>query len=228
MYSFSKREQILMLTIIFIVISVFGYKLMLDKRSNIIGEGENYGIKISEDAENTTEVADASAEDITNDQLAEDKEEDKTIMVHISGQVYNPGLLELRSGDRINDAVILSGGLKNDADIDRINLSQKLQDEEKIYIPKIGEEIEAIELIEKTSSPDASSDSTSPAKDEKIDINNCSKELLVSLPGIGDVTAEKILKYREEVKFQKIEDIMEVSGIGDKKFEAMKDLIVVK
>ena len=61
----------------------------------------------------------------------------------------------------------------------------------------------------------------------KININSCSKEELMSLPGIGEVTATRILEYRKSYKFKSIEDIMNVSGIGEKKFEAIKDLITV-
>ena len=74
-------------------------------------------------------------------------------MVHISGQVYNPGIVELELGNRLIDAVKLAGGLKKDADIDRINLAKKLVDEEKIYIPKIGEDTsEEIEILATTGS----------------------------------------------------------------------------
>ncbi len=212
MYSFTKREQIVILVIVFIVISIFGYKLILQDKISAIKDAP------------TLEIASGSidSQDVEFTEDIKQLEEDKVIMVHISGQVYNPGLLELRSGDRINDAVELSGGLKKEADIDRINLSKKVQDEEKIYIPKIGEELEEIKTIESIS---GSSDNNT---DAKIDINNCSKELLTSLPGIGDVTAEKIISYRQDFKFQKIEDIMQVSGIGDKKFQAIKELIVVR
>lgn len=204
MYSFTKREQIVILVIVFIVISIFGYKFI--------------------NTYNPTNIEDAEVLKINDNLLQEEEQEEinenEIIMVHISGEVYNPGLIELKSGDRINDAVELSGGLKKDADIDRINLSKKLQDEDKIYIPKKGEELEQINLVQ---------DNTSSSNlGGKIDINNCTKEMLISLPGIGEATAEKIIKYRKEIKFKKIEDIMEVSGIGEKKFQAIKDSIVVK
>lgn len=215
MYSFTKKEQKFILSILVIATSIIGYKVIVHKKADFVQENSLIGVEAGEIA---------SQEDAPVESTVE-SEEDQIIMVHISGQVHNPGLLELRSGDRINDAVELSGGLKNEADTDRINLSKKVQDEEKIYIPKIGEEVEPIQISQAVGSSDTSGSSTS---DEMIDINDCTKELLVSLPGIGDITAEKIIKYREEFKFQKIEDIMEVSGIGDKKFEAMKDLIVVK
>lgn len=204
MYSFTKREQIVILVIIFIIISLLGYKFVIH---DIIYRDKNLQV-------------------IKTDQIIGQVEKDeqvemsKTIFIHISGQVYNPGIIELPRGTRINDAVELAGGLKKDADIDRINLALKLEDEDKVYIPKIGEEdneehINMGVLVE--------DDQTN-----KVDINNCTKEILCSLPGIGEVTAQKIIDYREQIKFKKIEDIMDVSGIGDKKFEAIKDLIVVK
>jgi competence protein ComEA len=140
-------------------------------------------------------------------------------MVHISGQVYYPGLVELKSGSRVKDAVDLAGGLKKEADIDRINLAKKLVDEEKIYVPKKGEEVD-IEIS--SISDNLTSDSNS-----KININTCSKEELMQLSGIGEVTATKIIEYRSTNQFKTIEDIMNVSGIGAKKFEAIKDFIIV-
>lgn len=209
MYSFTKREQIVILVIVFIIVSIFGYKFVLEDKIN--SREDRSGL----DMENQK----IESEKLVLEDL-EQVEDHKSILVHISGQVYNPGLIELQNGDRINDAVELAGGLKKDADTDRINLAKKVHDEEKIYIPKIGEDLEKIESIEEVSD--------SQDKAGKIDINNCTKELLMSLPGIGEVTAEKIINYRKDFKFEKIEDIMQVSGIGDKKFQAIKDLIIVK
>ncbi len=222
MYSFTKREQIVILVIAFLVISIFGYKLILADKINEIKSPKILEIENKLDE---TEALMAAVD-------SETAEEDYIIMVHISGQVNNPGLLELKNGDRINDAAELAGGLKEEADIDRINLARKVQDEEKIYIPKIGENLEAIETMESTNNlfSDASLESITSSGNSsgKININTCTKESLITLPGIGEVTAGKIIAYREESKFQEIEDIVKVSGIGDKKFAAIKDLISVK
>lgn len=149
----------------------------------------------------------------------DDKEESKKpqlIMVHISGQVYYPGIYELVSGDRVKDAVDLAGGLTKSADIDRINLAKKLNDEDKIYIPAIGETVsQDIEVVNTGSNAGL------------ININTCSKEELDSLPGIGAVIADRILEYRKSERFDRIEDIRNVSGIGDAKFNDIKDLITV-
>ena len=161
--------------------------------------------------------------------------------------------MELDYGKRLIDAVESLGGLTLEADMDRINLAKKLQDEEKIYIPKVGEVLDETtldiinssatgvedEISEKNSNTldimgssstgveNGTSEKTSKSLDT-IDINSCSKEELCSLPGIGDVISTRILEYREENMFKSIEDIMNVSGIGDKKFEGIKELIRVK
>lgn len=143
------------------------------------------------------------------------------IMVHISGQVNNPGLVVLTSKDRVKDAINMAGGLKEEADLDNINLAKKLKDEDKIYIPKIGEEGIFIEASGSISTGEEA------AEGGLININTCTKDELVSLPGIGDKTAEKIIDYREDNLFGVVDDIMNVSGIGNKKFEDIKERIIV-
>lgn len=201
MGSFTKKEQIAILVVALVVILSIGYKFFL--QDYLKEDDESFGL-IEDYLENPNNQE-------TNEDLPDD---DFEIMVHISGEVYRPGLVTLSNGDRLIDAVNLSGGLKNQADLDRINLAKKVQDEEKIYIPRIGEE--NIPVIDSSTNGDT-----------KININSCSKSDLESLPGIGPATADKILDYRENNAFKKIEDIMNVSGIGEKKFESIKELIIV-
>ncbi len=134
------------------------------------------------------------------------------IYVHITGNVENPGMLILENGSRLNDAVDLCGGFLEGTDMENINLALKLKDEDKIHIPKIGE-------VTTTFKED---------QDDRVEINRCTKAELLSLPGIGEKKAEQIIEYRERNKFEKIEDIMEVSGIGEKTFENFKDYIFVE
>ncbi len=141
------------------------------------------------------------------------------IMVHISGRVKNPGLIILSENDRLIDAINLAGGLDDEADVDNINLAMKLKDEDKIYIPAIGEEINLIEA-QRSNELDSGSSGL-------IDLNNSTREELITLSGIGEKTAEKIIDYRETNPFTVIEDLMKVAGIGSKKFEAIKDEIIV-
>ena len=203
---FTKKEQIVILIVVLIVFLLTGYKLFLKNLFN--KQDKTLGL-VNQDIISQDEYIDTT-----------DIEEETIIMVHISGQVYNPGLVELKSGSRVKDAVDLAGGLKKEADIDRINLAKKLVDEEKIYVPKRGEEID-LEIS-------LNSESLTSNSNSKININTCSKEQLMELPGIGEVTASKIIDYRSANQFKSIEDIMNVSGIGTKKYEDLKDYIIVK
>lgn len=216
MYSFTKREQIVILVIAFIIIFSLFFKFVVLDKINI--KKDEIEI-ISKDEQLEGSVGVKELEDNKEQEISEDT----IIMVHISGQVYNPGIVELKIGERLKDAIEYSGGLKKEADIDKINLAKKLSDEDKIYIPKVGEETENIQDMSIENFQDTKAEGTG-----KVNINNCTKELLISLPGIGEVTSEKIINYRNENKFNTIEDIKKVSGIGEKKFDEIKDLIIVK
>ena len=147
----------------------------------------------------------------------ESTDENKDIMVHISGAVKNPGILKINSSKRVVDALEMAGGATDDADLDRINLAAKLHDEEKIYIPKIGE-VSSNEISSLVSSGENSNAG-------KININTADSAEFQKIPGVGAKTAEKIINYRAQNSFSSIEDIKNVDGIGDKKFESMKDYI---
>lgn len=203
---FTKKEQIIILIIVLLGTSFIGIKYFV---SNIL-VGKDQPLELVNSGIISQEPI------LTLDYI----EEDTMIMVHISGQVYYPGVIELKAGSRVKDAVDAAGGLKKDSDTDRINLAKKLEDEEKIYVPEKGEEID-IEISQ-------ASNNLSSTSSSQINVNTCTKDQLISLPGIGEVTAAKIIEYRSNNKFNTIEDLMNVSGIGIKKFEGLKDLIIVK
>lgn len=209
MNSFTKKERIVILVVVFIITIGLSFKIVIGKMT-----------KPSSMIMELNTIGEVEAED----ELNFDKEEEiLEIMVHISGEVYKPGIIILESGKRLIDATKLAGGLKKDADLDRINLAKKLSDEEKIYIPKIGEEINMeIETVSMESSGGGRDDSG------KVDINTCTKEDLIRLPGIGEVIAGRIIEFRENNPFKSIDDIKSVSGIGDKKFQSIQELIIVK
>ncbi|MDU5806125.1 MAG: ComEA family DNA-binding protein [Peptoniphilus harei] len=164
--------------------------------------------------DNNKKSLESSSSELAIEKAPEEKEE---IMVHISGAVNKPGILRLDSNKRVVDALDLAGGARDDADLDRINLAARLHDEEKIYIPKVGEIQNNISSL--VSSPSSSSPSS------KININSADLSELTKIPGVGEKTAQKIIDYRTNNSFSSIEDIKNVPGIGDKKFEAMKDYI---
>ena len=155
------------------------------------------------------------------------KEEEHIIVVHISGQVVNPGVISLKEGARIIDAIQEAGGLTNKADISEVNLAYVLSDAQKIYIPSIEEKEKGVVIEENENSKVVTSGNGESKKQEEVlmvNINTASVEELQKLPGIGSSIATKIVTYRKENgKFNTIEDIQNVSGIGTSKFDKIKD-----
>lgn len=147
--------------------------------------------------------------DNSSDVEIKDEREPKTILVQVAGAAVNKGIVELKEGDRVKDAIDAAGGVLPDADVDSLNLARKVKDEEKIYIPKVGEKVETQTAV----------------SNELININKASAGELQNIPGIGPKTADKIVRYRDGNPFVSIEDIKNVPGIGDKKFEEIKDFI---
>lgn len=157
----------------------------------------------------------------------EEKEEIITnkIKVYITGEVNSPGVKEVAEGARIEDIIVLAGGLTEFANINKVNLAYKLEDGQKIYIPNVNENIE--EYITKENGEGIIEKSDKSL--EKININTADVGILCNLPGVGESLATRIIKYREENgKFKSIEDLKNVSGIGEKKFESLREYIVVK
>ncbi|TAN69894.1 competence protein ComE [Paraclostridium sordellii 8483] len=156
----------------------------------------------------------------------------KKITIFISGEVKSPGVVELYSEDRLMDGVKKCGGVTDEADMNRINLAMKISDEGHYIIPKIGEEIENVkdkgkETVNQTQNLNDNK-SEQNKENNKININNASLIELDSLPGVGEVTAQKIIDYREEnTKFKSIEEIKNVKGIGENKFNNLKDYISI-
>jgi len=216
MVTFTKREQIVILIFVIAVASLAGYSILNKDKVNISKADEEIEeLDIEDPVDFPTETDEENSN--SGDNI------DETIMIHISGQVRNPGLVVLKIGDRVIDAVEEAGGLKEEADIDRINLARKVIDEEKVYIPKIGEL-----TVESSSIENNDVEAENSNSDIRININSAGKTELMGLTGIGEVLAGRIIEHRIKNKFNRIEDIINVSGIGEKKFEEIKDEIRVK
>ena len=155
---------------------------------------------------------------------------DNFIIVYICGAVKESKVVTLPENSRISDAIEAAGGLKEEADITNINLAYILEDGDKVYIPQKGEELQSESSASSTVQNSSYSNySSTSIKNNKVNINKASQVELETIPGIGPSTALKIIDYRKQNgKFKSIEDIKNVSGIGDAKYEKMKDYITVK
>jgi competence protein ComEA len=155
----------------------------------------------------------------------------KPLQIHVSGAVENPGVYALPLDSRVLDAVMAAGGFTSDADQQVLNLASILQDGERVWVPYQtqagGEPVET--LPSSRTAPIALDDPTpSPPGDFPVNINTASQAELEKLPGIGPVTAQKIIEYRQtNGPFPSIEEIQKVSGIGPAKYEEIKDKITV-
>lgn len=128
------------------------------------------------------------------------------IIVHIDGEVQNPNIYEIEYGSRLLDVITFAGGFTDKADINSVNYALLLEDQMKITIPNIEENKQS----------------------KKININTADVSMLKSLYGIGDAKANAIIDYRNNVgQFKRIEDIMNVSGIGERVFAQIKDIICI-
>lgn len=144
------------------------------------------------------------------------EEEVKMIYIDVGGEVNMPGLYCLPEGSRVNDAIIIAGGVTEKADLSEVNLAYILSDALKITIPQKESEIKKKKTIISKSINVSSNNST---ESSKVNINTATKDQLKNLSGIGDSTAEKIIKYREENGvFSNIEELKNVSGIGESKY----------
>ena len=212
----NKKQKIVLFIIIIITLGIayYTYTIKINDQFNI--EEQNLEVE-----ENKIEESNKIEEETTK------------IVVHVSGAVRNEGIVELKEKSRIADAIEMVGGVTEDAYMKDVNLATILEDGMKIYIPTKEEVEKQRENTNDSVSKDTNLDiynngSNTSKKNNKVNINTASKEELDTLPGIGESTANKIINYRKENgKFKTIEEIKEVSGIGDSKFEDIKDLIEV-
>lgn len=143
------------------------------------------------------------------------------LYVDIGGEVMKPGVYEVSDGTRLFEVIDKAGGLTEDADIDGINRAETVQDGQKIMIGRHGE------------NPDEnrgsySANNVTDSGEGKVNINTADAAALQTIPGIGPSKADRIIEYREsEGKFNEIDDIKNISGIGNKTFESIKEYITV-
>lgn len=241
-----RNKKIIAIITILVITIIYG--IWKENKGKIKIENINEQAEITdiEDNEKTKNLHNTTMEDNENIKNKETNKTDKNkIIIYIIGEVKQEGVYELDENSRISDAIEKAGGTKENADLSQINLAYKIEDGMRIYIPKKGELVQDKEKIEDKTQEvvtDKSTDITnttsvntnlstnkkSKTDIEKINLNKATQTELETLPGIGPSTAEKIIAYRKENgNFKNIEDIMNVNGIGESKYNKIKDLISV-
>lgn len=184
------------------------------------------------------EQLDTTSEEISTQSTENVENDTEEIVIHIAGEVKNPGIVRIKDGARIADIIEQAGGLTDKADITNINLAYIMEDGQKITIPSKNEDTQK-EYISNESGQGVVDDAPQTSKNinvqtsqnasAKININKATSEELQVLSGIGESTASKIIEYRKQNgDFKQIEDLKNVPGIGEAKFEAIKNMIKVK
>ncbi|MCM3650540.1 helix-hairpin-helix domain-containing protein [Metabacillus litoralis] len=196
------KKWIMILSILAALFGLYHYFIKDSPTSELVTTNEE------ENPFHITETAGVT----TNDEIEEER-----LVVDLKGAIVQPGVYELEGGARVHELLKMAGGLTSEADELAINLAAPLEDGMVIYIPKKGEVT------------DYSQTSHQEQDDGKVNINVALSEELQTLTGIGPSKAEAIIAYRDENgSFKELEGLLEVSGIGQKSFEKLKDEITIK
>jgi competence protein ComEA len=221
------RFGVVVLVGVALVAGVIWYRIGVGGTS--AGESDAAPAAVSTTAPSTTLVdptpTDASAATATGA-----KGQAATIAVHVAGAVNHPGVVELKAGARVIDAVEAVGGALADGDLDRLNLAAKVTDGQRVYVAKVGQaDPGAIGSSGTAADGDPASDGTSgAATGGKVDLNTATQAQLEELPGIGPTYAQSIIAERQRRGgFTSVNDLRSVRGIGDKRFAELAPLVTV-
>ena len=222
-----------------LIIGIYGYSMIGQE-----GEWEGDALESDENLENEVtnqeNITELSNEVAKENNMTSNREENGTknldgkIVIHITGAVKKTGILVLPEGARIADAIDAAGGNTENADLDEVNLAYVLLDGQKVYIPSKEDKVklESKAYITSRSGNNVIVQATNEDKKEgsgKVNINTATQSELENLPGVGEAIASRIIEYREQNgKFNKIEDLQNVKGIGDAKFNNMKDYVIIQ
>jgi len=142
------------------------------------------------------------------------------LLVHAAGAVVHPGVVQVPQGARVADVVVAAGGPTGNADLEQINLAERVTDGERVYVPRQGE---AGSVLASSGGAASSGAAVSKGADTIVNLNEASEIELETLPGVGPATAQAILDYRtEHGRFRSVDDLLNVRGIGPSKLEQIK------
>lgn len=201
------------------LIAIIILSLLTAKQSHDTKVKENILKAVLSSSQGSVNLTDSQ---ISPDSKKEEEKNDEKIKVYICGEINKAGVYEISKNTRIIDLIELAGGAKPGAFLESINLAEILTDSQKIYVPS---------KLEASNSGNYNLQDGSTQINDKgklVNVNFAPVSELELLPGIGPELAQRIIDYRNNSGFFKSkEDLKNVTGIGDKKFEAIKDLIVI-
>lgn len=246
MNNLTTKQKVIMGVIIgvmTIVIGICGYNMIVqedDWEENALAVDENLEGTVTNPEHSNIEGENLGSPESTIDNtvLPEKNNEGRysklegKIVIHITGAVQKTGILILPEGARIADAIDASGGSTESADLDEVNLAYVLQDGQKVYIPS---KEDKVKLESKAYIMSGSGNNVivqevnEKGGNKKVNINSATQSELENLPGVGEAIASRIIEYRQQNgKFSKVEDLQNVKGIGDAKFNNMKEYVMVQ
>lgn len=197
---------------------------ILNKKNNNQKEEDFFNHLLVESVEEEATYNEEVTEEVQKETKVNTKISEEIIMVDLKGAVQSPGVYEMQNNQRVIDCINKAGGFLEEAEQRSINLAERIKDQMVIYIPLKGEDLVENNYIKNSIANTIQTKSES----EKIDLNRANKEELKSLTGIGDVKAENIMNYREaNGYFKSIEEIKNISGIGEATLDRLKEDITV-
>lgn len=159
---------------------------------------------------------------LVEDQNSKDSE-NLELIVHVCGEVKKPGVYKLSTGKRVIDAVEAAGGVTAGGDLDKLNLAAPLEDGQKIYLPAFNNSLGLSATAKASKAQNSHAEGSS-----LVNLNLANQQELEALPGIGPALAKRIMDYRnQQGSFATVEELKKVSGIGEKKFEQLKNLVTI-
>lgn len=236
------KNLIYPLAFILVIILSVVYKFVFKGSGDLSIEAFRSGksAEITDASSDSTDVQAAASEEaeamVTPEFTETATEPEEMVSVYICGEVKNAGIYEAPKGVMLNDIIEAAGGLTEAASVKNINFVYQIECNMSIYIPSEDEIAEGFvggDVIRQDgvyvwgASSSGGTGEPSSGDTKLININTATESELMSLPGIGEVTAKAIIDYREDNPFESIEDIKNVSGIGDSKYDRIKDYICV-
>ena len=213
----------------FITAFIVGVLFFIQKNNSedLIIRAEGNDSEISENAElrssDSVDISTAFSE-VGNGPAKEVEEASKKYPIYITGEIKNPGIYHVKENTYVYEVIEMAGGFTEEAAKTYINLAAKVNLESHIYVPNINDN--EIEVLSNFSNNSYTGLGNNTSKNSLININKASLEELKTLPGIGQAMAERIINYRKESgDFKSIEELMNISGIKENKFNSIKDLI---